>query len=173
VHYYIIGTDHKYQRKDAGLRAVMEAVVGDVKNHCVVLIAEEVNSNVPDYQQKSVGRDIAGNSIPWLPIDMTLQEQRDKGIFDDLENAVKLRNEEGRNVYYAHANTVREKHWLRKIRRACQGRAIKDGTILITCGRNRLEFLAEKLIRFGASSVYTTEYPVGIKQAWPPLELLP
>lgn len=176
LHYYIIGTDHILQEpspdtpldKVAAYEAMLAAVI---RRDSPVLIAEEINVNRPDDQQKAIGRKLAGSSVHWISIDMPLPEQRERDIVDDLDHAAILRAS-GRNVYYVRANSIRENYWLTQIQKACQRLEILCGVVLITCGRNHAEFLAEKALLSGvASSVYIAEYPPNIKQMSPPLEL--
>ncbi len=178
MHYYILGTDHTLQEPDrrtpaAKALAYREMLRTVIREHSPVLIAEEINANRPDEKQNPIGRQLAA-SIPWISVDMTFPEQREAHIFEDLDEDSRLRDEEDRNTYHVCANTVREKHWLTKIQQEIDRLKLLNGTVLITCGRNHLEFLADKAISSGAADyVYLAEHPRDIKQTWPPLELFP
>jgi len=169
LHFCIIGTQHPRQRT-SGLKNEMQSICE--RSH-VVLIAEEVNANAPHSKQRTVGRDLAGTlRIHWLPIDMTFDEQRDACIFDDLEQEAASRME-GRNVYYTRANSMREDYWLQKIQDECVRLRISAGTVLIICGRNHQEFVADKAAKLGVGKVEPVEYPKGLKEKLPPLEIMP
>jgi hypothetical protein len=166
---YIVGTEHWRQRKDPKLRARLQLIIE--KTH-VVLIAEEIDVNKANHLQQSQGRELAGQQnpiIPWIPINMTFGQEKAAGIFKALEDASKLQRH--RNVYAKHANAIRENHWLDQIEAKCNEDAIKAGTVLITCGRNHLDFLAAKAEQRGFA-VVKDEYPEGLGGKLGKLEIL-
>jgi hypothetical protein len=166
--YYIVGTKHLLQRRDLGLKAFLECVLS---THSVALIAEEALASEP----KLVGRDLGReHNIPWIPVDMTVGQQEQAGIAQDLDKAYRLMSLDNKlNLYPKHANDVRHEYWLQTIEGKCLERKIEDGTILVTCGRNHLEFFSEEVRKRGIKQVEIAEYPEGLKATLPQLTALP
>lgn len=173
MHYYIIGTSHTLQcelpfhdLQDSRLRDKLEEVISA---HSVVLIAEEVNAN-EEHNQVIHGRNLASNhdpAIPWLSLDMTTQQMKNAGIWNDLEAASELTKracENGTNELYhpVRANDTRESCWLEKIRAVCDAYKLTSGTVLITCGRVHLDPLADKASKCGIKDIETAEVPIGL-----------
>jgi hypothetical protein len=172
LHYYIVGTEHRLQvpsplraAPDVRLRDLMQDIINK-KN--VVLIAEEVD---PNKDVQSFGRKLIGDE-KWRSIDMTRCDQHEAGIFDDLEEAYRILRDTGRNVYHKRANSIREYVWLDRVRHFLEQHQTEDGVVLITCGRNHLEFLAQKVAKMGILHT-ETECPLGLQKTLRPLEVLP
>ena len=95
------------------------------------------------------GRELVGED-KWLSIDMTDDERTNAGIFNDLKNTPdKELGPNGFyrvNVYLKRAEGIRENFWIDKIISKCSEIGISAGAIIITCGINHLEFLADKLL---------------------------
>ncbi len=166
MNYVVVGTDHDRQKSDSqdkGLQGLLKSIVET--NH-VVLIAEEVKTS-EDVQ--TFGRQLVGEG-KWLSIDMTAQERKDTGIYDVLRSGTgpvydPVEGQDVRaNPYHKRSEGIREVFWLAKIQGWCKGAGISEGTVVITCGHNHLEFLAEKIKRQG-HTVTKQEYLPYDKQA--------
>lgn len=169
MQYHIVGTEHWRQQNDSGLRAKLHLIIE--KSH-IVLIAEEIDINKANHLQRSQGRELANQHnpvIPWIPVNMTFEQEKTAGIFDALDLASKLQRH--RNVYAKLANGIRENHWLDQIQEKCKEDAINEGTVLITCGRNHLDFLAAKAEQRGFV-VVKDEYPDGLGEKLGRLQIL-
>src|SRR5580658_8913291 len=147
MHYHIIGTDHFCQLSDymdKGLSTIIEKYMKINPN--VILIAEEVcadDGDVCTFGKKLIGAD------KWLSIDMTDAERKVAGIYDLLTKPpvyfdMKLRKPAERNIYYYYSEAKREIYWLNKIEAWCSERGLSEGTVIVTCGINHLEYLQEK-----------------------------
>jgi hypothetical protein len=62
--YRVLGIEHSRQQRDRHLKTKLESIIGA---NDVVLIAEEVDSNLPDAKQKSIARDLATARTPRFP----------------------------------------------------------------------------------------------------------
>jgi hypothetical protein len=146
MHYHIIGTDHGLQKAsstDTGLKKILQNAIAQ---YAPVLIAEEVDANE---DVRTFGRELIGDN-KWLSIDMTDDERKRAGIFDELKKTPD--KEIGDNGFYRvngylkRAEGIREDFWIDKIISRCSKSRIMAGTIIITCGFNHLNFLAKKLL---------------------------
>jgi hypothetical protein len=159
VHYIIIGTDHDYQKtasQDTGLRDLLQSIL--VAHSDVVLIAEEVETSI---QVSTFGLKLIGND-KWLSIDMTTLEQKQEGIYHILNSSEPVYDpvtdsDVRANAYHKKSHGKKETFWLNKIERWCNDHQVSDGTIVITCGHNHLDFLAAK-IEMRGHSVTKREY---------------
>jgi hypothetical protein len=93
---------------------------------------------------------------------MTFEQQQEAGIKGELDAAYELQKR-GVNAYAKRANDVRENYWLDRVQQDCQKRGITDGTVLIICGRNHRDFLAEKARKRGIT-IDLDEYPDDLGQ---------
>jgi hypothetical protein len=158
VDYIIVGTNHDLQKsdsEDAGLSALLQSIVD---THAVVLIAEEVKTceQVNTFGLELIGKD------KWLSIDMTTPEKKQRGIHAILNSSEPVLDPKTgfdvrANAYHKKSEGVRETFWLDKIERWCNDHQVSNGTIVITCGHNHLDFLAAK-IEMGGHSVTKREY---------------
>jgi hypothetical protein len=159
--YHILGTEHSRQRRDPRLKTKLQGIIGGNR---IKLVAEEIDVNLADAQQKSVARDLAKAhtpEIPWVPMGMTFKQEEDAGIRNALDHAFKLQRKEI-NAYAKRANDFRENCWLNHIEQECEKQGISDGTVLIICGYNHRDFLAEKVRRLGIKEIDLDEYPDGL-----------
>jgi hypothetical protein len=157
--YHILGVEHSRQKLDRHLKTKLESIVEAKRT---VLIAEEVNANQPDAQQKSIARDLAtARKIPWRSIDMNFKQQEDAGIKEELDHA-HHQHMLGVDMYPAHAHDVREDYWLDRIEEECRARAITDGTVLVICGRRHPHSLADKARKRGINDIDLSEHPAGL-----------
>lgn len=157
--YVLVGTDHILQCADskvAGLKPILESIVA---THPVVLIAEEIKTSE---NIRTFGRELIGES-KWLSIDMTEEERKATGIYEVLRGGIgPVRhplsgNDVQANPYHRKSEGVRENFWLDKIEHWCKCKQLSTGTVVITCGHNHLDFLAEKVEKRG-NSVSKLEY---------------
>ena len=164
--YIIVGTDHPLQdsaSSDTGLRDLLRSIVD---THPVVLIAEEVATSV---YVLTFGCELVGENR-WLSIDMDDKERKRAGLDDiPLEEGpgydpITHRDIPLVNRYHTKRETIRETFWLNKIARWCEDRRLSTGTVVITCGHNHLDFLAEKAERRG-HTVTKREYMSYDKEA--------
>jgi hypothetical protein len=148
VNYIIVGTDHDLQKStcaDTGLKDLLRAII---RTRPVVLIAEEVKTSEDVY---TFGRELIGDD-KWLSIDMTTQERKDAGVYDVLRSGVGpvqdpvTGNFVRASPYHMKSEGKRETFWLDKIDRWCQAHGVSDGTVVVTCGHNHLDYLAEKIV---------------------------
>ena len=149
--YIVIGTDHNLQKadsEDAGVRDLLQSIIA---SHPVVLIAEEVKTSK---EVLTSGYELVGKD-KWLSIDMTRGEQKDEGIYDIRNSAVgsarhPVTGDDVRcSPYHKQSEAVRENWWLDKIALWCKEKKVSAGTVVITCGHNHLDFLAEKIEKRG------------------------
>lgn len=158
----ILGTDHKLQPSDSGLKQKVESLI---RENGVSLIAEEVDADHLS-QVKSVAKDIAEASrgqIAWLSIDMTSDQRRAAGIYDRLcirpipllDLTTGLGSEQ--RVYLKHADGIREEFWLAQIKQAKP-----SNSVLIICGDMHVDFLADKAMGLGWRVTKDRYLPTGL-----------
>jgi hypothetical protein len=146
MHFIVIGTDHKPQElssEDKGLSDLLKHALS--KQH-VVLVAEEVKTSE---EVNTFGRQQVGECC-WLSIDMNAYERVASGIdaiprekgpgYDSV-----TRQDIVVDRYHTQIETIRENFWLDKIFLWLNDHNISDGTVIITCGHNHLEYLAKKI----------------------------
>lgn len=174
MHYYIIGTDHelqKYSSPDAGLRALLDAVI---RHYDVVLIAEEVNA---DDDVVTFGRTLVGDER-WLSVDMNERQRKEAGIYNVLKRggAPEPDPQTGQlervNAYHWEAEKVREQFWLDGISEWCEARQISHGTIVMTCGMNHRWFLAAKAWLRGHTVEIDKNMPYDYESTWGRLRIV-
>ena len=132
-----------------------------VRAQSVKFVAEEVNADkMPNVQ--SVARDTASSiNIPWKSIDMTAEQRKDAGIYDELATRPFVRfdpvtglHEE--RVYFRRADGIREEFWLDQI-----AEANPSGNVLIICGYSHLEFLIKRVVARGWTAAKEIYLPAG------------
>lgn len=136
----ILGVDHELQRNDSTGdfgRLVQQALSEAPIN----VIAEEARES-----DCTVAQRIAlDRSIRWLNVDITLEDKRRLGIYDELMNRPLQLVFEGENCvgligqYLPHADTIREEPWASRIL------AEKVDAALVVCGLLHMQHLAKKL----------------------------
>ena len=149
LNFIVIGTDHDLQKAahiDTGLRDLLTTIKAE---NDVVLVAEEVLIG----EDNTFGRELFGASI-WLSVDMTDEQREDAGIFDTLRKGVPPDlGQDGSyhpaNGYQLHAQGVREHFWLDRVFENCRNRAVREGTVVVTCGANHAHFLSAKIAARG------------------------
>lgn len=141
-----MGTDHTLQESDAPDSGLRDLLVSIQIAHRVVLVAEETKTSA---DVLTFGRKLVGNER-WLSIDMTVQLKKDAGIFE-IYNSSRPEQDPVTgfdirvNPYHRKSEAIRENYWLDGISRWCEERHISEGTIVLVCGDNHVEFIVEKL----------------------------
>jgi hypothetical protein len=170
VNGYILGITHSHQMRYRPLGAEVESIA---RANAVVLIAEEVNANLGDDKLKTISRDVANTmGIEWLPVGMKTDQEKTHGIYEDLEKARDVQVQ-GVNAFPKRANDVKENHWLDCIEAKYRGEGFTHGTVLIICGYNHRESIADKARSRGIVVVKVDWFPADLPSKVGPLVLLP
>jgi hypothetical protein len=134
----IVGVDHEVQHGDESFKTFIQLLV---RAEQVGLIGEEFPS-----ASTSVAHQVAQDSgIPWIQVDMNLEERVKAGIYDKLCNRMQIRgyDEHGMPVmairYAPVEDGVREEFWLHRVFER-QG---VDAALLI-CGAIHARKVAQK-----------------------------
>lgn len=157
----VLGIDHDRQCHDRRLKALIAELV---EREQVTLIAEE-NRPLSD----TLGRQVSESmNLPWLQIDMSLEDRIKAGIDGKLANRMQIRryNEYGdpeMAIRYApREDGIREEFWLDRIERAG-----KNGTVLVICGCLHCVPLSEKAEKRGHRIVAKLFYPENLSELKP------
>src|ERR1700675_3435356 len=103
----VIGTDHRMQSNDRGFNGLLRGLL--TENFCepVGAIAEEYHQNIGESVAQRVARELG---LCWYNIDMTDEERRKAGIFEEQswrrDNAFTMR---------VPSDDVREEAWIAKL----------------------------------------------------------
>jgi hypothetical protein len=155
MHFHIVLTDHSLQKADSSDTGLKDKLTAIIRNGHIDLVAEEVNAND---DVNTFGRELSRKLIGedrWLSVDMTDDQRRDAGIYDQLnaDHGPEYDRNTGKfyrvNRYFRHADGVRETFWLDRIAERCLELGIVEGAVLITCGYIHGDFLREKTINRG------------------------
>ena len=159
----VLGIDHDRQCHDRRLKALIAELV---EREQVTLIAEE---NRP--LSHTLGRQVSESmSLPWLQIDMSLEDRIKAGIDGKLANRTQIRgyNEYGDPIqairYAPVEDGIREEFWLDRIESAA-----KEGTVLVICGCLHCVPFSEKAEKRGHTIVARVFHPENLSELKPEL----
>jgi hypothetical protein len=158
----ILGTDHLLQRDDEDLRLLISGIIARQR---VTLIAEENRAMVD-----TIARQMAPSlGIPWIQIDMSIDQQVKVGIWGKLWHRIQDRYDANGDVYvparYApKEDGIREEFWLDRIQEAVDG-----GTTLVICGATHSLPFAEKAEKRGHRIVAKVFHPESLSELKPEL----
>jgi hypothetical protein len=128
--FFVIGTDHRFQHSEAGLRALLINIAEMQFFEPLTAIAEEYHE---DIGSPTVAQSVAEGRVPWFNIDMTTEEKQVRGILEEQE---KRRRE---NPFCrVPSDDVREDAWVAKF-------DALSGTAIVVCGYLHLEGFVQKL----------------------------
>jgi hypothetical protein len=141
VNFVVIGTDHRMQHSDLGLKGLLRAIVERRHIEALIAIAEEYHEAIG---HTSVARSLAEeHQLRWYNLDMTTQEKQDAGILQEqLNRPSKFRS----NVTYRLASDdIREAAWVEKLTPDAVG------TTIVICGYLHFEALVQRLRERGCA----------------------
>lgn len=159
----VLAIDHDRQCHDRRLKALIAELV---EREQVTLIAEE-NRPLSNTLGKQVSESM---NLPWLQIDMSIEDRIKAGIDGKLSNRMQIRgyNEDGdpkMAIRYApREDGIRENFWLDRIEGAG-----KNGTVLVICGCLHCVPLSEKAEKRGHRIVAKLFYPENLSELKPEL----
>ncbi|HEY1659948.1 MAG TPA: hypothetical protein VGG14_16465 [Candidatus Sulfotelmatobacter sp.] len=159
----VLGTDHGLQGRDQRLESL---IVELIEREAVTMIAEENR-----VYAVTLGRQVAESlSLPWVQIDMTLEDRVKAGIDGKLANRMQIRryNDDGYPEmairYATREDGMREEFWLDRIEAAAKG-----GTVLVICGCLHCVPLSQKAEKRGHSIVAKLFHPEHLAEIEPEL----
>ena len=131
MNFVVIGTDHRFQNRERGLEGLLRGWLGQVFCEPLTAIAEEYHEDVGE----SIGQRLAREfHLCWYNMDMTEEEKRRAGIYDEQDG--RRKSDRNRRVP---SDEIREVAWTEKLT------SPGPGTTLVICGYNHLEPLVRKL----------------------------
>jgi hypothetical protein len=141
MNFVVIGTDHRMQHSEAGLKGLLQAWMAARFIEPLSAIAEEFHDDIGD---TSVAQELARDrKLTWFNIDMTTEEKRASNILDEQRRRPAP---QGNTSYRVPSDDTRENVWVEKLVNTT------SGTVIVVCGYSHLEPLVEKL-RAGGHAV--------------------
>lgn len=135
MNFVVIGTDHRLQPSDPGLKALLLALAKQNWIEPLTAIAEEYHERMGVH---SVAKDVAdAKGLHWFNIDMTTAERFEAGILKEQVSRPRMFPEHV--TYRIASDDVRENFWVKKLAES------SSGTTLVICGYLHFEALITKL----------------------------
>jgi hypothetical protein len=131
--FVVIGTDHRFQNKEAGLGGLLSALLNQRYLEPLCAIAEEHAEAIG----MSMGQQLAEQKrLAWYNVDMTSEEKYKAGILAEQRSRP---ISQGGVAYRVPSDEVREDFWVSKLA------AAGSGTTIVICGYLHSASLARKL----------------------------
>lgn len=135
MNFLVIGTDHRFQERDPGLEGLVRALAEANFEEPLGAIGEEYSLKIAESTAAArLARDLG---ITWFNFDMTIQERRAAGIFE--EQVERPGMFQGKVTHRVPSDDIREEEWVKRLTKF--GR----GTTIVICGYLHFESLVEKL----------------------------
>lgn len=129
-----MGTDHRFQHSEQGLRAILQTWVELPFFEPLVAVAEEYN---PKIGATTICQEIAAaRCLHWFNVDMSDEEKEEGGILEAQRN--RPAPADGAH-YRIPSDRIREEAWVGKLTSS------KNGTIIVVCGYLHLDELVKRL----------------------------
>jgi hypothetical protein len=141
MNFIVVGTDHRFQRREPGLCGLLRALLGQRYVVEFGAIAEELHEDIggPTIAQLLAKR----YKLCWYNLDMTMVEKQEAGIWKEQKSRPTLCA--ATTVWRVPSDGLREDAWVAKLI------ASPSCNTLVICGYLHLEALAKRLTAGGCT----------------------